>query len=272
MIFEEHADEAGRGAGRRRSSARPRVAQPEVHLRQLRRRLLEPVRPRGRARGGRDPLEVLQPALHLRRRGARQDAPDARDRPLHPGAREEAEPRLHLDRPLHQRDDQRDPLRPPARVPLEVPRDRRAADRRHPVHRRQGPHPGGVLPHLQRAPRRPEADRGELRLPAAPDPDDRGAAAQPLRVGPDRRHPGAGHRDQDRDPAQEGRGRARVPARERRALHREQGEDQHPRARGQPDPADRLRQPHRPRHRPAARAGDAAGTCCTPRRSRSRSR
>ena len=50
-----------------------------------------------------------------------------------------------------------------------------------------------------------------------------------------------------------------VPARERRALHREQGEDQHPRARGQPDPADRLREPHRPRHRPAARAGDAAG-------------
>ena len=35
-------------------------------------------------------------------------------------------------------------------------------DRRHPVHRRQGPHPGGVLPHLQRAARRAEADRGEL--------------------------------------------------------------------------------------------------------------
>ena len=44
--------------------------------------------------------------------------------------------------------------------------DRRAAGRRHPVHRRQGPHAGGVLPHLQRAPRLPEADRG--RAPTAP--------------------------------------------------------------------------------------------------------
>ncbi len=60
--------------------------QPQVHLRELRRRLLEPVRPRRRPRGRRDPLEVLQPALHLRRRGARQDPSHARDRPLHPGA------------------------------------------------------------------------------------------------------------------------------------------------------------------------------------------
>ena len=32
------------------------------------------------------------------------------------------EPRLHLDRPLHQRDDQRHPLRPPPGLPPEVPR------------------------------------------------------------------------------------------------------------------------------------------------------
>ena len=33
-----------------------------------------------------NPGEVLQPALPLRRRGAGQDPPDARHRPLHPGA------------------------------------------------------------------------------------------------------------------------------------------------------------------------------------------
>ena len=59
-------------------------------------------------------------------------------------------------------------------LPPEVPRDRRAAHRRHPVHRRQGPHPGGVLPHLQRAARRAEADRGEL------------ATARPARSRPSR--------------------------------------------------------------------------------------
>ena len=69
---------------------------------------------------------------------------------------------LHLDRSLHQRDDQRDPLRSPPGLSAEVPLDRRAPGRRHPVHRRQGPHPGGVLPHLQRAPRLAEADRGQL--------------------------------------------------------------------------------------------------------------
>ena len=68
--------------------------------------------------------------------GLGQDAPDARDRPLHPGPPEAAERPLHLDRPLHQRDDQRDPLRPPSLLPPEVPGDRRAAHRRHPVHRR----------------------------------------------------------------------------------------------------------------------------------------
>ena len=102
--------------------AAPALAQPQVHLRELRGRLLQPVRPRRRARGGRDPVEVLQPALPLRRRGPRQDPPDARDRPLHPGAQPAAEPRLHLVRPLHQRDDQRHPLRPAARLPPEVPR------------------------------------------------------------------------------------------------------------------------------------------------------
>ena len=214
VVFEEISDEpAPRLQRPGRPSGETEPPQPEVHLRELRRRLLEPVRARRRPRRRRDPLEVLQPALHLRRRRPRQDPPDARDRPLHPGPREAPQRPLHLDRSLHQRDDQRDPLRPPARLPPEVPRDRRAARRRHPVHRRQGPHAGGVLPHLQRPARLAEADRGQLRLPAAPDPHHRGAPAQPLRVGPDRRHPAPRHRDQGRDPAQEGRGRARRGAR-----------------------------------------------------------
>ena len=89
-----------------------------------------------RARWPRSPRKSLQPALPLRRRGSRQDPPHARHRPLHPGPQPAPEPRLHLVRPLHQRDDQRHPLRPPARLPPEVPRHRRAARRRHPVHRR----------------------------------------------------------------------------------------------------------------------------------------
>ena len=60
--------------------------------------------------------------------------------------------------------DQRDPLRPHRGVPRQVPHDRPAPDRRHPVHLRQGADPGGVLPHLQRPLRGPEADRALLRL------------------------------------------------------------------------------------------------------------
>ena len=85
VIFEEHAEEHARPGGSGR--ARGLGAQSQVHLRHLRRRLLQPVRARGRTRRRREPVEVLQPAVHLRRRRARQDAPDARDRPLHPGAR-----------------------------------------------------------------------------------------------------------------------------------------------------------------------------------------
>ncbi len=46
---------------------------------------------------------------------------------------------------------------------------RRAAGRRHPVRRRQGRHAERVLPHLQRALRRAEADRAQQRPPAARD-------------------------------------------------------------------------------------------------------
>ena len=57
-------------------------AQPEVHLRDLRHRLVQPVPARRRGRGGRGAGQGLQPAARLRRLRAGQDPPAARDRPL----------------------------------------------------------------------------------------------------------------------------------------------------------------------------------------------
>ncbi len=79
------------------------AAQPEVQLRQLRHRLLEPLRARRSGRGRRGPREGVQPALHLRRLRPRQDAPAARDRPL----RREPLPRdpgaVRVERGVHER-------------------------------------------------------------------------------------------------------------------------------------------------------------------------
>ena len=94
---------------------------------------------------------------------------------------------------------------------------RRAAGRRHPVRLGQGRHAERVLPHLQRAARRAEANRDQQRSPAARDSRARGASALALRVGAHRRHPAAGHRDQGRDSQEEGRSRGGAAARQRRA-------------------------------------------------------
>ena len=138
-------------------------AQPEVHLRDLRHRLVQPVPARRRGRGLRGAGQGLQPAARLRRLRAGQDPPAARDRslraqPLHrrPGA-------LRVERGVHQRVHQRDPRRPAGPVQAPLPRRRRPADRRHPVPGGQDPDPGGVLPHLQHAPQRQQADRADLR-------------------------------------------------------------------------------------------------------------
>ena len=48
-------------------------------------------------------------------------------------------------------------------LPAPLPRGRRAAHRRHPVPRGQDADAGGVLPHLQRAAQRQQADRADLR-------------------------------------------------------------------------------------------------------------
>ena len=55
-------------------SPRERWLQREVHVRLVRDRLVEPLRPRGRARRRRGAGAGVQPALHLRQHGPRQDA------------------------------------------------------------------------------------------------------------------------------------------------------------------------------------------------------
>ena len=155
-------------------------------------------------------------------------------------------------RGVHQRVHQRDPRRPAGPVQAALPRRRRAADRRHPVPGGQDPDPGGVLPHLQHAPQRQQADRAHLRPGAQAARGARGPAAQPVRVGPDHRRPAARPRDPDRDPAQEGRHGPAHRAAGRAGVHRLEDPDQHPRARGCADPGHRLRQPQPPggRHDP----------------------
>ena len=74
---------------------------------------------------------------------------------------------LHLVGAIHERDDQRAPLRPRARVPRALPQRRRAARGRRAVPGGEGRHADRVLPHVQRALRRAEADRHQQRLPAA---------------------------------------------------------------------------------------------------------
>ena len=114
--------------------------------------------------------------------------------------------RLRDVREVHQRVHHLDPAGQDRRVPRPLPADRPAPHRRHPVHRRQGADAGGVLPHLQRDPRGRQADRPVVRPAAQGDPDPRGAAALPLRMGAHRRPDGAGPRDPHRDPAGQGRG------------------------------------------------------------------
>ena len=70
--------QAPAGAQRRERDRR----QPSLHLRRLRDRHLEPLRPRRGALGRRDAGPVVQPAVHLRRRRARQDPPPAGHRAL----------------------------------------------------------------------------------------------------------------------------------------------------------------------------------------------
>ena len=162
---------------RRRPSARWRrptrcggqrqPAQPEVHVRDVRHRLVQPVRPRGGGRGGRVAGEGVQPAVHLRQLRAGQDPPAARDRALRHDARQRPLGPVRLDRGVHQRLHQLAAGRQDQRVPAALPRRRHPADRRHPVPGEPRADPGGVLPHLQHPAQRQQADRDHLRPLAA---------------------------------------------------------------------------------------------------------
>ena len=141
---------AAPAADRRRAGARPAcTAQPEVHVRLVRHRLVEPLRARGGARGRRGAGAGVQPAVHLRRHRARQDAPAPGDRPLHRRALEPADRPLRHERDVHERLHQLAARQADRGLQAALPQLRRAADRRHPVLRAQGADPGGVLPHLQ---------------------------------------------------------------------------------------------------------------------------
>ena len=164
-----HRSPAGRAPDRhqphdRRTPSRGRrPAEPPVHVRHVRRRRQQPVRARGGRGGGRAAGPQLQPPGHLRRVRAGQDAPAARHRPLHPDPLLGHPRALCLQRGVHQRVHQLDPRRRGPAVPAPLPRRRRAAGRRHPVPVGQGADPGGVLPHLQHAAQREQADRDHLR-------------------------------------------------------------------------------------------------------------
>ena len=158
------ADDDGRRAA---VAAARRQPDSPLHLRHLHRRAIEPVCARGVPRRRGNAVAFVQPAVHSRRRRSRQDALDARDRPLRGAASSRPGADLHLVRAFHERDDQRRALRSHSRFPIALSQRRRAARRRHSVRLGQGRHAERVLPHVQRAARRAEADRHQQR-PSAP--------------------------------------------------------------------------------------------------------
>ena len=201
------------------------------------------------------PARSLQPAVHLRRGRAGQDPPAPRHRPLRQPELRDYQVRYVSTETLPQRVRRRHPHQRDRAVQASLPRDRRPAHRRHPVHGGQGGPPGGVLPHLQLAARRQQADRHLVRSHPGQHPHPGGSAAGPVQVGPDHGHPAAGPRDPPGHPPQQGRARPHGRAARRPRVHRHAHHEQHPRARRRPDPRHGLRQPQPlERHRPPRRA------------------
>ena len=204
---------------RRRPDRAVRHALP---VRDLRRRQLQPTRLRRGARRRRRRRAQLQPALPLRRRGPRQDAPAARaastcaERPgfrvLYFSAEQfvnELINSIRFDRMPTFRERYRS-------IDVLLVDDVQFLANKERT-QEEFFHTFNALYTSQK--------QIILSCDSSPQahPDPAGTAAQPLRMGPDRRHRGARPGDQDRDPAPQGRGRGRPPSRRRRQLHRAAG-------------------------------------------------
>ena len=112
-----------------------------------------------------NPGRLVQPAVPVRRRGPRQDPPDPRRGQRHPGAQAQREGALHPRGAVRERRGARVPAQGVRRLQALLPLARPAADRRHPVLRRQGAHAGGVLLRVRGAGGRPQADHHHVRTP-----------------------------------------------------------------------------------------------------------
>ena len=125
-------------------------------------------------------------------------------------ARSRGAHRLRAFRALRQRHGARAAAQRDERVQDRLPLAGCAADRRHPVLRRQGALAGGILPHLQRAARGPAPGDPHLRSLSEGGRGTRGAAEVALRLGTHGGDRAAGARDLRRDPHDQGaRGRRR---------------------------------------------------------------
>ena len=162
----------------------PGLPFPNYTFESVRPRPFEPVRARGGDGGRRGAAEQgVQPAVHLRRRRSRQDAPARRDRAPDAPAQPAAPREVRDERELHGRVHQGGARAAGLSVRRALPRRRRAARRRHPVPRQTRGDADRVLPHVQRAPRERTTDRDRVG-PSAAGARDGGAApiAVPARV------------------------------------------------------------------------------------------
>ena len=189
-------------------------SRPALHFREFRRRQAQracPCRRPARRRGLRRPghIGAVQPAVPLRRRRARQDPSDARDRLARPQARLRSQGHLSFGRKVHV------PVHPGIALQVDdglqgaIPLGRSIDDRRCAIHQRQGIDAGRILPHLQCAGRSEPADR-DLGRQIALRPREAGRAhALAARLGAGRRSASDDLRVAARHPAVEGRaGRA----------------------------------------------------------------
>ena len=183
---------------------------PKYTFDALRHRLVEPLRPRRRADGGRATRPRLQPAVHLRRRRPRQDPPPPGHRPLRPRELPRLPGPVRVERDVPERVRRLDPHRRRRLVQAPLPRRRRAPGRRHPVLRGRGRRRSRSSSTPSTRSTRPTA-RSCCRAIGRPDdlPTLEDRLRSRFKAGPDHRHPAARPRDPARHPAQEGRDASR---------------------------------------------------------------